>query len=310
MLPSGNDWRAAVASSSKDPGPKPKGKQSKAPPKGKGKGKAKADSQANEDKPEPGRGGKRWTQEEKELLIEWFGQDPVNLELFKTKPVTTSEKIAQDVFHGARTGPAIIAQWDLMKAKHKECVERLEGTGEGARNLQEIQDDEDEWADVRLKWLDDQCPYFDMMDEVLGRDRSYTAPYASEAGGEEELVFMEGRRVNNPADHPPAGGSKAPMKGSLKRGVSIGTDEEKKAVKAAKKTRLEDLVEKHDARQRLDEERFEWEKQRDERYMKHQETKENNRHKEAKRRMRILELKLMKDMGLRPEDLRQDSDSD
>jgi hypothetical protein len=83
--------------------------------------------------------------------------------------------------------------------------------------------------------------------------------------------------------------------------VSIGTDEEKKAVKDAKKTKLEDLVELEEVRKRLEEERFKYEKERDDRNMKHLKKKEANRHKETIQRLQIMELKMRKDLGLKPE---------
>jgi hypothetical protein len=69
-----------------------------------------------DDANEPGMREKRSTQEENELLVEWFVQDPVNAELDRTKPVATSKNIAGEVFEGLRTGNANTAQWDLMKA--------------------------------------------------------------------------------------------------------------------------------------------------------------------------------------------------
>lgn len=262
---------------------------------------------------------KRWTMAERELLLEWFSQDPLNLERYKTKPTDTCEKIARDVFNSARSAHAIDAQWDAMKNKHKEARARLQGTGEGERDLQELRDDEDEWEEIQVGWLRKFCPYFEAIDEILTRDRSYLAPYASEAGGEEDLMFRSGQRVripediepitdphleNDPDEHPPAGGSKAPSVGgrtaagraaNLKRGIATGSDPERKAVK---KVKVDDLVAHQEARMEFDKEKFNYEKERDGRWMKFVEKKEDNRHKEAAQRMRLLQLKMMKDMGI------------
>jgi len=260
---------------------------------------------------------KRWTMEERELLLEWFSQDPINLERYKTKPTDTCEKISREVFNGVRSAHAIDAQWDAMKNKHKEACTRLQGTGEGERDLQELRGDDEEWEGIQVGWLRKFCPYFEMIDEILARDRSYLAPYASEAGGEEDLAFRSGQRVrsedeagdsgNDPDDHPPVRGSKIPATGratnggALKRGVATGSDVGKKAVK---KVKVEDLVTQHKARMEFDKEKFDYEKERDGRWMKFVEKKEENRHKEAVQRMRLLQLKMMKDMGMDPnEDL-------
>jgi hypothetical protein len=59
-----------------------------------------------------------------------------------------------------------------------------------------------------------------------------------------------------------------PPKGALKRGVSIGTDEENKAVMDAKKLKLHDITGRQQATERLEEERFKYGTERDYRYKK------------------------------------------
>ncbi|KAH8154987.1 uncharacterized protein LAJ45_01520 [Morchella importuna] len=52
-------------------------------------------------------GSKRWTNEGIELLIDWFGSDLRNLELYKTKAKDALSKISKEVFDGKRSARAI-----------------------------------------------------------------------------------------------------------------------------------------------------------------------------------------------------------
>lgn len=250
---------------------------------------------------------------ERELLLEWFSQDPLNLQRYKTKPSDTCEKISKEIFHGIRSADAIDAQWDAMTNKHKEACVRLQGTGERERNLQELRDDEEKWEGIQVGWLRKFCPYFETIDKILTRDWFYLAPHASEDG--EEYLFGSSQRVcseeeaddsgNGPdaGDYPPTGGSELPTgevtgvgpSGPLKRGAETGSSQGERAVKMV---RVDAFIVQHEERMQLEKERFDYEKKRDERWMELLEKKEDNRHNEAMQRMRLVQLKMQKDMGM------------
>jgi hypothetical protein len=58
----------------------------------------------------------------------------------------------QELLQGLRTGNPITAQWELIKAKRKQCIGIHEGTAEGVQGLQQLQDEE-EWKSLLLRWV-------------------------------------------------------------------------------------------------------------------------------------------------------------
>lgn len=135
--------------------------------------------------------GKRWSNQDLELLLEWFAGSR-NLELYKTKAKDALAKISSDVFDGRRTPSSIKAKWDSMKDRHRDARARLESTGEGEFNLQELQMDGEKWNNIQQKWLNKMCPYFEELDDILQRDKSYTPYYVSESGGLTRVQIFSG----------------------------------------------------------------------------------------------------------------------
>ncbi|KAH0603954.1 uncharacterized protein H6S33_006985 [Morchella sextelata] len=245
----------------------------------------------------------KWEQEERDLLLEWLGRNLANYEGFKMHVKSTCMKISVEVFQGSRTPEGIRGQWDLMKRKYHKAKERLNSTGEGQR------DDKEKWASIKLSWLDKICPHYEQIDDILRRDRAVTPLFVSETGGDSNLEFVNGEKLNsflsdnsegeeihwsasdteNP--HPPAGGKKLPTlkESPLKKGETRGD-----GVKALKRKRggAEDAIETI-AQKRIDFEktRLEFERERDERTFKLMEEREKNRHEETMARWRLMERK-------------------
>ena len=246
-------------------------------------------------------------------MLKWFSQDPDSLQRYRTKPSDTCEAISKEIFRGIRSANAIDAQWDAMKSKYEEACVRLRGKGERERDLQELRDDEGKWEGIQTGWLRKFCPYFETIDKILTRDWFYLAAHAPEDG--EEYLLRSGQRVcseevvddsgNGPdaGGYPPTGGGELPTGrvtgvgplGSLKRGAETGSGQGERAVKMV---RVDACIVQHEARMQLEKEMFDYEKKRDERWVKFLEKKEDNRHNEAMQHLRLLQLRVQKDMGM------------
>ena len=112
-----------------------------------------------------------------------------------------------------------------------------------------------------------------MIDEILAPDRSYLGPYVLEVGGGKISYARSEDEVEMIPMTTPVGSSKIPTAGratnggAMKRGVVTGSE-------AVKKVKVEDLVTQHEARMKFDKEKFKYEKERDERWMKFVEKEE------------------------------------
>ncbi|KAI5803107.1 hypothetical protein EDC01DRAFT_627915 [Geopyxis carbonaria] len=229
-----------------------------------------------------------WTTEEREQLLGWLSEDLTNYELWKTKQTRIAEKLSEDLFQGVRSASAIKNQWDLMKAKYTKARERLSATGEGQR------EDEDKWTSIRKTWLDLECPYYEEMDDILRRDKSFTPFYVSESGATRgSVTIIEGKIVDldlssdDENDHPPAGGKKQP----LRRGETVPSgSESKKAIKKQKLTGSEAAINSfHENTINLDKERLQYEKDRDEQDRRFAREKDERFHEREMRRLQLQE---------------------
>lgn len=251
-----------------------------------------------------------WSDEDIELLLEWFGSDLSHMELYKTKPKDAHEKIARDVFDGRRTPNSIKSKWESLKEKHREARAKLESTGEGEFNLQELQEDEEKWVSIQEKWLRKLCPYFEELEDILQRDKSYTPHYVSETSGTTHLqLYNNGRdssQVNDTQlttstqvddtdndddddDHPPTGG----QKNSLKRGQSSGKGGSTGLKKRKTSNSGEELVrEQQAARLKLDTARFGYERERDAADRELLKKREGSRHEESLVKLNLLTRKI------------------
>ncbi|KAI5780790.1 hypothetical protein EDC01DRAFT_633060 [Geopyxis carbonaria] len=232
-----------------------------------------------------------WTTEEREQLLGWLSEDLTNYELWKTKQIRIAEQLSEDLFQGVRSASAIKNQWDLMKAKYTKAKERLSATGEGQR------EDEDKWTSIRKTWLDHECPYYEEMDDILRRDKSFTPFYVSESGaikGSHTIIEGEVVDLNSSSDdeydlHPPAGGKKQP----LRRGETVSNaagSESKRAIKKTKLTGPEAAIKSfHDTTISLDKERLQYEKDRDEQDRRFAREKDERFHEREMRRLQLQE---------------------
>jgi hypothetical protein len=202
---------------------------------------------------------------------------------------------------------------------------KLKATGEGQRSDQEL------WSSIRMNWLDKICPYYEAIDDILQRDKSFTPFYVSETGGEahyearsrgstwqqgEQIVEgseMEGVRQEDSQHQrnqeslidesdtevevvfntstPTEHPPAGGSKNPRKRGASSGTGQ--KGLKREKFNAEEEILRSIQCeRLAFEKERFQYEIQRDE--VQHQlaEKREENRHEEALIRMRLLEMRL------------------
>jgi hypothetical protein len=71
--------------------------------------------------------------------------------------------IAKKVFGGRKTGSAVKGKWEWMKRKYRKAKNKLASTGEGQR------DDLEKWSSIKLAWLDDVCPWYEEMCDILDR---------------------------------------------------------------------------------------------------------------------------------------------
>ncbi|KAI5777439.1 hypothetical protein EDC01DRAFT_635798 [Geopyxis carbonaria] len=225
-----------------------------------------------------------WTAEEREQLLAWFSEDLTNYELWKTKQQRIAVKLSDDLFDGVRSASAIKNQWDMMKAKYTKAKERLSATGEGQR------EDEDKWTSIRKTQLDHECPYYEEMDDILRRDKSFTPFYVSESWGKSSLTIIEGEIIDLSDDeneHPPAGGKKQP----LRRGETTAAGSEgKKAIKKQKLSGPEAAIKTfHDNTISLDKERLQYEKDRDEEDRRFAREKDERFHEREMRRLQLQE---------------------
>lgn len=187
----------------------------------------------------------RWTNEDIELLIDWFSSDLRNFELYKSKAKDALLKISKDVFGGRHSASAIKRNWDNMKEKHRQARVKLGSTGEG--ELGDSKADQDKSESIQSEWLNKLWPYFEELDDVLIRDKSYTPHYVSETGLPLHLQVFNGNtqqwmptiREDEPITdeenpdgldfHPPAGGQKNQLKrGESARGIGKHTGAIKK----------------------------------------------------------------------------------
>lgn len=246
--------------------------------------------------------GGQWTMQEREMLLDWLANNLTNIADLKTHFRSTCTKISVEVFAGARTADGIKGQWEGMKRKYQRAKERLQSTGEGQR------EDEEKWASIKLGWLNQLCPFYEQIDDILRRDKSVTPLYISEVGGEEGMEFVEGVRqqdvsVVSEIDwvasdleedddvHPPAGGSKLPVrKDDRKKGETKGIGAG--ALKKRKASAMEDKFDSiHKQRMAFEEKKLIYEKERDERSFALMKQKEDNRHEESLIRLRLMEQK-------------------
>ncbi|KAI5847644.1 hypothetical protein DFP73DRAFT_630099 [Morchella snyderi] len=147
------------------------------------------------------------------------------------------------------------------------------------------------------QWLNKLCPYFEELDDVLIRDKSYNPHYVSKTGGPLPLQVFNGNSQQSmptiPEDkpvtdkdnpdglefHPPARG----QKNSLKRRESAsGSGKHTGAIKGLKKSSGEEISRDYPvARLDFERELFVYEKKRDSGDLKLLEKKEENRHLET-----------------------------
>lgn len=123
-----------------------------------------------------------------------------------------------------------------MKRKYHKTKKQLNSTGEGQRDYQE------KWVSIKLSWLDKIWLHYEQIDDILRRNMAVTLLFVSEAGGDSNLQFVNGEKLNsflsdgsegeeihwsgsdteNP--HTPPGGKKLPnqKESPLKKGETRG----------------------------------------------------------------------------------------
>lgn len=137
-------------------------------------------SQKERSKSQPlgkGSGPGQWSTNDRERLLEWLGRNLQNYEAFKTDKNRVVERISKEVYCGVRSGSSVKSQWEAIKKKYRIAQAKLHSTGEGQRY------DQDLWSSIRTNWLDKLCPYYEAIDDILQRDKSFTPFYVSESGG-------------------------------------------------------------------------------------------------------------------------------
>jgi len=118
----------------------------------------------SEDEEQDTRFARHWTGNDRLLLLGWMSENLRNYEDFKANPKKVADKIARTVLGSRRTGEQVRRQWEQMKKKHRAATQKLRATsGEGQR------EDSEEWASIKMQWLDKSCPYYDAIDGVLQR---------------------------------------------------------------------------------------------------------------------------------------------
>jgi hypothetical protein len=105
----------------------------------------------------------RWTQEEKEELLNFLSENLKNYEFWKTQQKKCAEKITCEVFAGRHMPSGIINQWKVLKDSYVAARNRMKATGEG-----EVEDIE-EMVPNKLSWLIKTCPLYEKIDDVLKR---------------------------------------------------------------------------------------------------------------------------------------------
>jgi len=113
------------------------------------------------DRPSVNRG--RWSENDKLRLLGYLAENLRNYEEFKVNGARVAERIAVEVLGGRRTGEAVRGQWESLKRKYHTTSLRLRSTGEGQR------DDVEKWRSIKLGWLDDMCPHYELIDDILQR---------------------------------------------------------------------------------------------------------------------------------------------
>jgi len=124
-----------------------------------------------------GSGPGQWSTSDRENLLEWFGRNLHNYQSFKTDKNRIADRISQEVYSGIRSGSSVKSQWEAIKKKYRIAQTKLNSTGEGQRYDSEL------WCSIRTNWLDKLCPYYEALDDILHRDKSFTPFYVSESGG-------------------------------------------------------------------------------------------------------------------------------
>ncbi|KAA8894066.1 hypothetical protein FN846DRAFT_895423 [Sphaerosporella brunnea] len=230
---------------------------------------------------------------EKLLILNYFTDDFERYNKFKTHLNDTAERISRRIFEGTRSASAIKSQWEDMKENYTKAKERLQSTGEGQR------EDEDKWRSIRLSWLDDQCPWFEEMEDVLARDKTYCAPYVAELGGEKPLEIVHGevnitreRELDTEDEddeeesiHPPTGGAK----NHSKRGATTGENAGKKTHKKQKTNPVEEVMAGVNSTQvTVTEKRLAYEKERDTLDRNAATKRDDRKHQREMKRMHLI----------------------
>jgi hypothetical protein len=130
----------------------------------------------------------KWSKEEREALLGWLS-DGGNYARVKTKGKRVWMDLAQDkgLFCGTRSWSAIKGQWEDWKKRYEAAKRRVESTGEG-------QKEKEQWPSMESRkcsnysipynltnnylaeWLNNQCPNYRWIAEILQKDKSFTAP--------------------------------------------------------------------------------------------------------------------------------------
>ncbi|KAL7267885.1 hypothetical protein RUND412_009513 [Rhizina undulata] len=249
------------------------------------------------DKPKVG----RWTMEETEALVAHL-QDRRNYSRLKSNMKRELGKLAKEIFHGTKTVKAIEGRWKTLRDAHQTASKRINSTTEG-----EI--DEAQWLSIRQSWLDQACPFYRELDQILRTDVSSTPSYnAPQNGGSQSPFTMtygarDDRRNDDDADRdddhpttdeegeesqadsPPAGRSQTPTQ----RNVPA-----KKIVKRQKNMLALDSVLKDIAFQKLkhDKEHLEYQKERDKEDRELQREMERMRHEARMKTLNIQEQQM------------------
>ena len=198
--------------------------------------------------------------------------------------------LAQDkgLFCGTRSWSAIKGQWKDWKKKYEAATRRIESTGEGLK-------EEEQWSSVECRkcsnysilsnvtngyiaeWLNNQCPNYRRIAEILQTDKSFNAPFVIEIGGSstrsvvngvddglepEEIESVSEWESEGDSIHPPAGRQEIPSRGKRRRSKEMtGT----KAVKKNKKSEEAVIIEEIGQQRLLQEkEKFDYMKRKDE----------------------------------------------
>jgi len=230
----------------------------------------------------------KWSKEEREALLGWLS-DGGNYTRVKTKGKQVWVDLAhkKGLFCGTRSWSAIKGQWEDWKKKYEVAKRRVESTGEGLK-------EEEQWSsmesrryyysipftvtnDYIAEWLNNQCPNYRWIAEILQKDKSFNAPFVIEIGGSstrsivngiddglepEEIDSISEWESENDSIHPPAGSQKIPLKGKRRRSKEMtGT----KAVKKIKKSEEVAIMEEIGQQRLLQEkEKLEYTKRKDE----------------------------------------------